>query len=466
VVRLRGTKDLIRTQYSGPKSATDYQKVLHELQIHQIELELQNAELLESRDRSEFLLNKFTELYDFAPVGYFSLDKKGIILEVNLTGATLLGVERSRLIGKAITRYISPSGRSYFLIFIEHVLSGNAKQFFDTTLTRGDATEFYASIHGIPVLGNDGTVPCCRMTISDITALRQADDVKRRLEVMAATNVSLQKEIAQRLVAEQALKNSERHYILLLEQSRQMQKQLRTLSHKILSAQEDERREISLELHDVISQTLISINVRLAGLKKHALANPRSLNRNIASVQRLVTSSVNIVHHFARELRPAMLDSLGLIPALRSFIYIFSKRTKIPVTMHVVQDVERLGNNKCTVLYRVAQESINNVARHARASHIELRIGNLSDGIYMCIKDNGKAFDVERTMLRMGDKRLGLLGMRERLEMIGGRFTIESTPGSGTMITAFIPTDGIKHPFPISRKRSKRPLQKTRSPIL
>jgi hypothetical protein len=88
VVRLRGTKDLIRTQYSGPKSATDYQKVLHELQIHQIELELQNAELLESRDRSEFLLNKFTELYDFAPVGYFSLDKKGIILEVNLTGAT------------------------------------------------------------------------------------------------------------------------------------------------------------------------------------------------------------------------------------------------------------------------------------------------------------------------------------------------------------------------------------------
>lgn len=309
-------------------------------------------------------------------------------------------------------------------------------------LMKGDASGFWASIHGMPTITSDGPAKCCRMTVSDITISKQAEDVKRRLEVMAASNLALHKEITQRKAAEEALKNSERHYILLLEQSRNMQNQLRTLSHNILSAQEDERREISLELHDVISQTLVGINLRLAGLKREALVNPKGLNKNIASAQRLVTKSVNIVHHFARELRPAILDDLGLIPALRSFVDIFSKRTKIPISMHVFPEVHQLGNNKCTMLYRVAQESLNNVARHARASRIEISIRNLPEGICMKIMDNGKSFDVERTLQGKGSKRLGLQGMRERLEMVGGRFDIESAPGKGTTITALVPNDG------------------------
>jgi PAS domain S-box-containing protein len=444
VARIRDRHDHIRTEDRDLGSAADHKRLLHALQVHQIELEMQNAELLDSRNRSELLLEKFTELYDFAPVGYFSLGEQGRILEVNLTGAALLGVERSHLINKSLTRFIAPSSRSEFLRFQENVLSGNGKQIFEALLIKGDATSFWASIHGMPAITNGGPAKCCRMTVSDITSLKQAEDVKRRLAVMATSNRALQKEITKRLAAEEALKGSERHHILLLEQSRLMQKQLRTLSHQILSAQEDERREISLELHDVISQTLIGINVRLAGLKREALISPQDLNRNIASAQRLVTKSVNIVHHFARELRPAMLDALGLIPALRSFIDVFSKRTKIPVTMHAEPKFEHLYDKKCTVLYRVAQESLNNVARHARASQIELSIRNLPEGVCMRIKDNGKSFDVARTLQGKGSKRLGLLGMRERLAMVGGRCEIESAPGHGTTITALIPIDLIK----------------------
>jgi signal transduction histidine kinase len=223
-----------------------------------------------------------------------------------------------------------------------------------------------------------------------------------------------------------------------------MQRRLQTLSHKIISAQEDERREISLELHDVISQTLIGINVRLAGLKREALINPQSLNRNIAGAQRLVTRSVKVVHQFARELRPAMLDALGLIPALRSFLDMFSKRTKLPITMHVVSEIDQLDSNKSTVFYRVAQEALNNVARHARASHIELSFHGIPKGLCMRIKDNGKSFDAESTLNENPSKRLGLLGLRERLQMVGGSLEIESAPGKGTMITAIIPIDGIK----------------------
>ena len=96
---------------SRPTSAADTQRLLHELQVHQVELEMQNAELQESRDLTEALLEKYTDLYDFAPVGYFSLDKTGRLLEANLTGAALLGTERSRLISRSLRRFVAPPSR-------------------------------------------------------------------------------------------------------------------------------------------------------------------------------------------------------------------------------------------------------------------------------------------------------------------------------------------------------------------
>ena len=157
----------------------------------------------------------------------------------------------------------------------------------------------------------------------------------------------------------------------MLEQSDRLQEQLRQLSRQILSAQEDERKKISRELHDVIAQTLTGINVRLAALKKEAAINTKGLDRNIARTQRLVEKSVNIVHQFARELRPAVLDDLGLIPALHSFVKLFSKRTRIHVHLKVFAGVEQLDIAKRTVLFRVAQEALTNVSRHAHASRVE-----------------------------------------------------------------------------------------------
>jgi len=135
---------------------------------------------------------------------------------------------------------------------------------------------------------------------------------------LAASNQQLQQEIAQRKAVEEALRKSEEHYHQLLAESRQMQEQLRFLSRQLLSAQEEERKMISRELHDVIAQTLTSINVRLANLKKEGTKNSSGLDRNIARTQRLVEESVKIVHRFARELRPTVLDDLGLIPALHT----------------------------------------------------------------------------------------------------------------------------------------------------
>jgi signal transduction histidine kinase len=265
------------------------------------------------------------------------------------------------------------------------------------------------------------------------------ETLSQRTVELAASNLELSLEVAQRKAAEEALRRSEHHYSQLLEKSERLQEQLRRLSRQVLSAQEEERKEISRELHDVIAQTLTGINVRLAALKKEAAINTKGLDRNIARTQKLVEKSVNIVHQFARELRPAVLDDLGLIPALHSYMKHFIERSGVRAHLRAFADVEHFDTAKRTVLYRIAQESLTNVARHAKASRVEVSIRKLHNAVCMEIKDDGRSFQVERKLNGSGNKRLGLLGMRERVEMVGGTFCVESAPGHGTTVRVEIP---------------------------
>jgi signal transduction histidine kinase len=265
--------------------------------------------------------------------------------------------------------------------------------------------------------------------------------LSRRSAALADSNRQLTQEIVQRHYLEESLRNSEQHYIDLLEQSRHMQEQLRLLSRQLLVAQEEERKKISHELHDEIAQTLTGINVRLATLKTEATVNTKGLQKKITSTQRMVEKSVDIVHRFARDLRPMVLDDLGLIPALHSFMKSFTRRTGIHIrfTTFTSGRIKQLDNATRTVLYRVAQEALTNVARHAKASRVEVNIEKPHNAIRLRVKDNGKSFEAQRIMHSKRNARLGLIGMRERLEMVGGRFDVESAPGKGTTITAQIP---------------------------
>jgi signal transduction histidine kinase len=276
-----------------------------------------------------------------------------------------------------------------------------------------------------------------RLSNVHLDQLRQR--LRQRGADLAASNRQLKQEIAQRKFAEEALRKSEQHYGQLLKQSRHMQDHLRLLSRQLLSAQEEERKKISRELHDVIAQTLTSINVRLTALKKEAALNTKDLERNIARTQELVEHSVNIVHRFARELRPTVLDDLGLIPALHTFMKNFREQTGIRVSLTAPAAVNTVNSDKRTVLFRVAQEALTNIARHAQASRAEVTIQKLDGAICMRIKDNGKGFQEQRVLRAKKAKRLGLLGMRERLEMVGGNITIQSTPGQGTTLQAQVP---------------------------
>jgi signal transduction histidine kinase len=261
---------------------------------------------------------------------------------------------------------------------------------------------------------------------------------------LARGNRQLEREVARRKAAEIQIREGTQQYQVLLNESVLMQKKLRQLTHQIISAQEEERKEISRELHDEVVQKLVTINVELAALSAGTSLGLRNLKTKILRAQRLVENSVNAVHRFARELRPAMLDDLGLIPALHAYSKNLAARKNIKIQIYAFAGVEELSNEKRTVLYRVAQEALTNVVRHAEAGRVAVHLTRASGAVQMEITDNGKSFRVDKTLLAQSNRRLGLVGMRERVEMVGGLLTIESAVARGTTVRALIPTHSGK----------------------
>jgi signal transduction histidine kinase len=263
--------------------------------------------------------------------------------------------------------------------------------------------------------------------------------LRRHRATLAEGNRRLKTEVRRRRAGEAAVQRGKERYQRLFVQSQFMQKKLRHLARQILSVQEDERREISRELHDEVVQTLVGVNVELAALGRGASLGLRSLKTKIARTQRLVEKSVNAVHQFARELRPAVLDDLGLIPALHAYLKTMAARKKLKIRLTAFAGVETLDSPRRTVFYRVAQEAMTNVARHAQAGLVDVTITEIPNAIRMDVHDDGKSFQVPQTLSAKTNKRLGLLGMRERVEMVGGTLVVSSAPGRGTTVRAEIP---------------------------
>jgi PAS domain S-box-containing protein len=415
------------------------QRLFHELQVHQIELELQNEELNHANAAASAALEKFTDLYDFAPVGYFSLDEKGLMAELNMAGAVLLGVERSRLTGRRFQLFVVPNDRPVFQSFLDRLFSRSGRQYTEIELLREGASPFWAELAGVSVPLTTEAPRLSRIVVSDISARRLAEKEHKHIGVLAAANRKLEKEIELRRASEVALRASEQRFRKLLYQSRLLQARLRLMTHEMLKAQEDQRKKISRELHDEVSQILLGVNVQLEIFAKVAVLNPKGVRKAIGPVRRMVEAAVRIVHRFARELRPAMLDDLGLIPTLRTYIKDLPGRRGFRIRMSADPRVEALSNDGRTVLYRIAQEALTNVVKHAHATIVVVSVLKTPTGVSLEVADNGKAFDVSRLASSEWRNRLGLTGMRERVEMFGGEFSVTSASGTGTSIRAEVP---------------------------
>jgi PAS domain S-box-containing protein len=409
------------------------------------------TDFTERKQAEEVLLRSealFAALVEQAPVGVYVVDGQLRLQQVNPRAQPvfrhvrpLLGRDLSQIMHALWPKKTANEVMARFRHTLKTGEPYQTPEFAEHRRDTGQHEIYEWQIQRVTLPGGEHGVVCF---FNNITERKQAEEAQRRMEVLAASNQKLEEEIIRRQAVEKSLQQSERHQRLLLVQSRDMQGQLRHLSHQILSAQEDERRKISRELHDEIAQTLAGINLRLGALKAEAGARGQGFQNKISRTQRLVEKSVEIVHRFARDLRPTLLDDLGLIPALHAFVKIFTKDTGLRVRLTVFAGVEELGSSKRTVLYRVAQEALTNVARHAHATTVDMHIEKLAQTVSMVIKDNGTCPPTDPMRAAKRGKRLGLIGMRERLEMVGGSFDIQCVEGKGTTVHAEIPYGNVR----------------------
>lgn len=214
---------------------------------------------------------------------------------------------------------------------------------------------------------------------------------------------------------------------------------------QILHVQEEERKRISRELHDEVGQALTAINTHLALVQRDCLGERESLfQTGIADVERLLIEVIDRMHSFARDLRPAALDDLGLMPTLRSYLKDYAERTGLLVRFERGARDAQLSQEQKTALFRIAQESLTNVAKHAQATEVVVTLGLVKGGIQLRVKDNGKGFALKQQRSADDKKRLGLLGMQERVRLVTGRCIVQSTPGRGTTVIAEIPLAGLR----------------------
>jgi signal transduction histidine kinase len=202
---------------------------------------------------------------------------------------------------------------------------------------------------------------------------------------------------------------------------------------RVVSAQELERRRLARELHDETGQALTSILLGLKSLED--VASEQELAESTSRLRELVVTTLQDVRRLAVELRPKALDDFGLVPALERLIETFREQTGIEVDLEPRLGDERLPSDVETTLYRITQEALTNVVKHAHAKHVSIVLTRRDGTISVVIEDDGQGFE-ERQASRNG---LGLLGMRERVALVDGRLTVESSPGAGTSLSIEVP---------------------------
>ncbi len=403
----RRAEELVATVEVPPEdlSPDEAARLIHELRVHQIELEMQNDELRLSQASLEESRSRYADLYDFAPVGYLTLDERGAIVEANLTASFLLGRERSRLLGL------------YFSYFLTDDDRGVLRQL----LTDGqDPGEQRGEVH---IKDGDGST---RVMLLDALSLRDAEGRERHRITMT--------DITGRKQAEEALRESE--------------ERLSALAGQLLTAQEDERKRLAAELHDELGHSLLILKMRLSSMEKKLQPDQEELRNELRAQLEFVQEEIQEVRRLYNDLSPGDIEDLGLTRALNNLITEFAGRT--PDLAWEVDLMELKGLFSLpvqTFIYRICQEALTNIGKHAHPTRVTVSTTLKPDQVEFSFKDDGRGFDLQERHSGDPDRGMGLAAMEERLRMVGGTLTIKSRKQGGTRLSFTIPFS----PKPIHR---------------
>lgn len=372
-------------------SARTAEELLHELWVHQIELKMQNKELRRAQVALEESRDRYVNLYEFTPVGYFTLNRNGMIDEVNLTGAALLGVERNKLLERHFVGFVAPEDSDQWHHYFLNVLQHDGSRNCELVLQRGDGSRFPARLDCLHM--KEGGVSSARMVLTDVTEH----------------------------------KRDKQH--------------LRELTANLLTVREEEKASVAREIHDDLGGTLIACRMDAYLLADELSANNDAtlLLKRVESMSGLLDHALKDMRRIITDLRPTMLDDLGLRAALEWHAEQFHKRTDTECKVICAKGEYgecKLDEIVSINMFRIFQESLTNVARHSGASRVEVECWCDEEEVAISISDNGCGLPQGHAVAPIS---YGIRGMRERVEQLGGKIKFDSQPGSGFSVTVKLP---------------------------
>lgn len=214
--------------------------------------------------------------------------------------------------------------------------------------------------------------------------------------------------------------------------------QLRNLAARLEAIREEERTRIAREIHDEVGQALTALKMDLAWLGKKVPPRGTPVRRKLQAMEGVIDATMDALHRILAELRPGVLDDLGLPAAIRWLAEEFKRRTEITCTVHMTGGEPRLDSGQATAVFRILQEALTNVARHAQAKHVEIRLHALPTAFELVVTDDGRGITAAEVR---ASGTLGILGMRERALTWHGRVTVHGASGRGTTVRVFMPMD-------------------------
>lgn len=524
-LRLKAEAQLLRNvKTAKPESA---EKLLHELQVYQIELEMQNENLRQTQLHLEESRDRYQDLYDFAPVGYLTLNKDGLICEINLKGARLLGSERKLLLNTPFARYLSADESKLWCEYFRKVKRNGHTHSCELKLQRENGEVFHAQLECLHI-GEGESGHTVRISLTNISARKNAEakmaqsrqlldedrllfqaildnapigiwmlDANRKIRFinktfcesvgttepnfLAANHYSdlLPETVSGHCIQSDnecltqetphlssewlpfvdgkmhlleitkaklrdyqgntigliglAADITERHRIE--NELKEYQQLLRELADQRTTAREAELKHLAREVHDELGQLLTALRMDISLLRIQFGEHNSTLMVKIQDMLLLVDKAIGGVRDVTANLRPPALD-LGIAPAIVWLGNKFSERTKIACKVHVKDEPVELNDASILTLFRIVQESLTNITRHAEASLVEINLEQKDGRIYIEICDDGVGFDIE---LMSAKNSFGMMGMKERALAVGGRVDVSSFPSQGTVISVQIP---------------------------
>ncbi len=491
-------------------------KMLEEsLRTYQIELEMQNEELSRAKEVADTASAKYTDLYEFAPSGYFTLSADKHILELNLSGARMLGIDRSRAKNTRFTSYLTSETRPVFDAFAGRIVKERTKASCEVETGHGSTPPVCLHIEGMVIAGGNQYL----LNTADITEHKKTEEILK----VSQSNLAEAQRIARlgswdhdlvgntvswsdemfcvydlspgefdgnpsslvRVVhpedVEIFLKSVDNHLTtgdpllveyriihkdgsvhnvfsegriirsmtgkpvrsvgivqditerkIMIEQQTALQ-QMHQLSKYNEKIRENERMSIARELHDDLGQSLTAVKIDLGFIRQEVTS--AEVVTKINNLSALVTDTIKTVQRLTSQLRPEIIDDLGLTAGIEWYTKEFAQRCGVEVVTSLVSGLT-ISTGVSLVIFRIMQESLTNIARHSMATRVDIALRKTANVISFTIADNGVGIHEKEIQSK---KSFGLLGMKERAASLGGTFDIRRRAEGGTVITFILP---------------------------